>query len=218
MALGITGYGLTYLFERHVERRISTEIDTYLTQIAARLNFDEAGTPNLSSKLADPRFDKIYSGLYWQINNETSGKSARSRSLWDTQLTLPVDTPGFGTVHVHNSLGPQTSTLLVHERRLLYNTPGGEQIARLIVALDLAELKTMSSEFAAEVAIALLTLGMFLLLAGWIQVTIGLSPLSVIRKSVASIRSGAASRISSDMPREVSPLVDEVNDLLTAQE
>ncbi len=218
VALGLTGVVLTYLFERHVERRISTELDTYITQIAARLSFDAEGKPLLGGKLADPRFEKIYGGLYWQVNNETSNKSSHSRSLWDIALTLPVDTPGFGKVHIHTTKGPEGTHILVHERRLIFKSSLGDQICRIIVAIDLAELRAMASEFLYDVAISLFVLGLFLLLAGWIQVMIGLKPLSLIQKSIASIRSGKEARIDTIMPLEVTPLVDEVNSLLTAQE
>jgi len=218
LALSITGFGLTYLFERHVERRISTELDTYVIQMAARLSFGPSGKPLLGGKLADPRFDNIYSGLYWQINNETRGLVAHSRSLWDTKLNLPSDQPRYGQVHIHNLKGPQGTSLLAHERRLRFKTEAGEQSVRLVVALDRGELNKMVSDFVNDTAISLLFLGGFLLLAGWVQVTIGLNPLSLIRKSIAAIRSGAATRIDTDMPREVAPLAHEVNDLLTAQE
>ena len=88
IALGLTGWGLTYLFERHVARRIGVELDTYITQIAARVTFETDGRPVLADSLADPRFDRIYGGLYWQIDNETAKISTRSRSLWDTRLGL----------------------------------------------------------------------------------------------------------------------------------
>ena len=136
IALGITGFGLTYLFERHVERRIGAELDTYITQIASRLAFEPSGKPYLGDKLADPRFEKIYSGLYWQINNETANMAARSRSLWDTRLGLPDDIPDFGKVDVHQTAGPQQTVLLAHERRLRFKAANGEQIVRLVVAVD----------------------------------------------------------------------------------
>ncbi len=218
LALSLTGFGLTTLFERHVERRISLELDTYITQIASRLSFAPSGLPQLDDKLADPRFKKIYSGLYWQIHNETAGLSVRSRSLWDTQLNLPVDSPGFGKVHIHTTGGPQDTSLLVHERRLLFKSPKGQQVVRLLVAIHLDELKKMSSQFANEVLFSLLSLCLFLLFAGWVQIVIGLGPLSHIQKSIAAIRDGATTRMNSDMPSEVAPLANEINNLLEAQE
>ncbi len=218
LALVVTGYGLIYLFERHSERRLSAELDTYITQIAAGLVFDGTDTPHMTSKLADPRFEKIFSGLYWQINDETSGKSALSRSLWDTRLILPSDDLGLGKVHIHKLKGPQNSTILVHERRLQFSSATGKQSVRIVVGIDTAELQAMSIQFSYEVLIALVMLGVFLLIAGAVQVTIGLSPLKLVQKSIAEIRNGTSSRIETSMPVEISPLVHEVNDLLAAQE
>ena len=218
IALGLTGLGLTILFDRHVERRISAELDTYIAQIASRLSFDKTGKPLPGAKLADPRFEKIYGGLYWQINNETAGITSRSRSLWDTRLKLPVDIPDFGKVHVHTTTGPLNSSVLIHERRLRFNSPAGEQIIRLIVAIDRSELDRMSTDFASDVTIALLALCAFLLLAGWLQITLGLAPLSLIEKNIAAIRKGEALRMNTDLPDEVLPLAQEVNNLLKKQQ
>lgn len=218
IALAATGLVLATLFERHVERRIGRELDTYLAQIAASLLFDAAGQPTLDVGLADPRFDSIFGGLYWQVEDQTSALSARSRSLWDTRLALPADQLEFGKVHVHTLAGPQGSTLLVHERRLRFKAPPGEQVVRLAVAIDRAELSRSRAEFASDVAIMLLLLGGMLLLAGWVQIMIGLGPLSLVQASIKAIRSGARSRIDADMPREVMPLAEEVNNLLAAQE
>lgn len=218
LALGITGLGIVYLFERQVERRINTELSTYLNQITAGVSFLDSGDPILTSSLADPRFGKIYSGLYWQVSNETKQLSARSRSLWDIELTLPTDTPALGKVHIHTITGPKNATLLIHERRLLYKSPLGEQTLRLVVALDTVEFDIMSSTFSVEIMISLLVLAAFLLMAGWVQIVLGLKPLAQIQKSVAAIRAGTAARINDPLPGEVSPLVNEVNTLLAAQE
>ena len=218
LALGITGFGIVYLFDRQVERRINTELNTYLNQIAAGVKLSPTGEPVLTRTLADPRFSIVYSGLYWQIKNETSNLSTRSRSLWDVELSLPVDKPPFGKVHIHTIKGPEGSTLSIHERRLLYKSPIGEQTLRLVVALDMVDVNIMSSEFSLEILISLLILAGFLLIAAWIQIAVGLKPLKYIQKSIAAIRTGEETRITAPLPSEVLPLVTEVNDLLEAQE
>ncbi|MEH6474435.1 MAG: HAMP domain-containing sensor histidine kinase, partial [Sneathiella sp.] len=218
LALGVTGWGIVHLFERQVERRIDAELSTYLNQLAAGITFSDAGAPVVASSLADPRFEKIYSGLYWQILNETNQISARSRSLWDVALTLPTDNPTVGKIDVHTIKGPKKSTVLIHERRLIYKSPLGEQTVRLVVALDMVDFNIMSSKFTVEIVISLLVLAIFLLLAGWFQIAFGLKPLAQIQKSIATIRAGTATRINAGLPKEVSPLVNEVNELLAAQE
>ena len=218
LALAVAGFGLVLLFERHVERRVGSELNTYINQIAGRILFDENGSAGLDGTLADPRFGKVYSGLYWQITDEKLKGTRRSRSLWDTSLALPVDIPPLGAIHVHDIAGPQKARLLGHERRLVFDTGQGETILRLTVAIDRADVAALSAEFAEDVTLSLLLLAAVLILAGWIQVNVGLKPLSAIRRGLTAIRGGETDRLEIDVPLEIAPLVEEVNDLLDVQE
>ncbi len=218
VVLGLTGLGLVVLFERHVERRAGVELNTYLNQIAAKLAFDDSGKAHLIDDPGDPRFDSVFSGLYWQVEDEGSGKIVRSRSLWDTRIGLPEDMPPIGDIEVHAATGPDNSILLVHERRLIFSTSERENTARIAVAVDRVELKSATSAFATEVALALCTLGTVLIISAWVQVSVGLRPLRTIQTAIAAIREGKASRLKADVPTEITPLVDEVNGLLAAQE
>lgn len=218
VALAFAGIGLVLLFERHVERRIGAELDTYLNQMAARVVFSADGSFELQGTLADPRFDKIFSGLYWQIADETANSLTRSRSLWDTKLDLPGDMPAVGAIHVHDVPGPQDSQVLLHERRLAFDTPDGERILRLAVAIDRADVDALIADFAWDVAWSLLLLFAVLIAAAWAQVNVGLRPLAAIREGLAGIRDGRTDRLQIDVPSEIAPLVSEVNSLLDAQE
>ena len=218
VALAIAGIGLVVLFERHVERRLSAELDTYLNQMAARTVFGEDSTVALQGKLADPRFDKVFSGLYWQIENVGTKSFTRSRSLWDTKLDLPEDMPIVGTIHVHNIPGPENSQLLTHERRLVFEAPSGETILRLAVAIDRADVDALTAEYTWEVALSLLLIAAILILDGWVQVNVGLKPLDAIKEGLGCIRDGRSERLHVEVPTEIAPLVAEVNSLLDAQE
>jgi len=217
-ALAIAGIGLVLLFERHVERRIGSELNTYLNQMAARTIFDADGTATLGGKLADPRFEQVYSGLYWQIFDETTKRYSRSRSLWDTKLELPQDKPRLGLIEVHDTDGPQDTRLRAHERRLVFSAPQGERNLTLTVAIDHGVVAELSANFAAEVALSLLVLASFLILAGWMQINVGLRPLSAIRRGLTSIRGGNSDRLDIEVPSEIAPLVEEFNSLLDFQD
>jgi hypothetical protein len=80
-ALLIAGVSLVVMFERHVERRIGSELETYLSQIAAGVGVTRNGRVAFSHELADPRFNQPLSGLYWQIQDEERPTLLRSRSL-----------------------------------------------------------------------------------------------------------------------------------------
>ena len=155
LALLLAGLGIAWLFERHVERRAETELDTYIRQISAGVTFGAAGDIAFNRTLPDPRFAEPLSGLYWQIEDEEKGTVIRSRSLWDWVLKLPADVLDVGGVHRHLLEGPSGSTLLTRERSIAYQTPSGQRRLRISVALDRREIKAARAEFSRDVLAAL---------------------------------------------------------------
>ena len=218
IVLVVAGIGLTSLFSRHLERRVGAELDTHIAQLAGGLRIAEDGTLTLVREPADPRFARIYGGLYWQITDTTSGSVLRSRSLWDSALGLPADALEPGTIHVHDAAGQNGQQLLVHEQAFLVPVAGSDHEVRLSVALDRAELAALETDFAHDITPALALLGLFLLAGFSIQIGAGLRPLGSVRERLADIRAGRTTRLASDVPSEVAPLVDEINELLAAQE
>jgi signal transduction histidine kinase len=121
-------------------------------------------------------------------------------------------------VHAHRLPGPGDQQLLVRERRLILDTPGGGRALRLMVAIDQRELASARQAFAAGMLPYLGLMAAVLGGAIWLQLRIGLAPLESIRQGVGAIRSGSARRLPDDYPAEVMPLVQEVNALLAARE
>ncbi len=217
LALLVAGWGIVQLFERHVERRAASELDTYIRQISAGVTFDAEGRIGFSRTLPDPRFGEPLSGLYWQIEEDADSQILRSRSLWDGVLKLPADVLDVGSVHQHDLDGPSHAKLLTRERRVSYRAPKGLRGLRIAVALDTREIRAATAEFSWDVVIALGLLGAALLAAAWVQITFGLKPLNVLQQSVLAVRSGSKRHIDVIEPNEVMPLVLAVNSLLDAQ-
>jgi len=217
VALTVAGAGLTLLFERHVTRTIGDDLDVYLKQLVAGIDVDPQGQLVVNTPPADPRFTEPLSGLYWQVSGG-DGLLLRSRSLWDTALKLPADTPTPGEVHHHIIPGPAKARLLVSERQVLLTISGQRVPVRVAVATDLARVSVAASKFARDLALALALLGLVLAIATSIQVALGLRPLDALRRGVADIRSGQRRHLPVNVPVEVKPLVEEVNGLIDAQE
>lgn len=218
LVLVLAGLGLTSLFYRHIERRIGQELDTHIDQITAALRFSADGSIYLFRLPADPRFQQVYGGLYWQVSDRKSGMVIRSRSLWDTELDLPPDTLKPGRIHIHGGTGPRGRPLLVHEQVAIIRFHGEDHDIRVAVAIDRREITELSALFGRDVATALVILGCVLLAGFAIQIGAGLRPMRAIREGLNDIRSGKASRLSADVPEEIAPLVTEVNELLESQE
>lgn len=217
-ALLIAGLSLVALFERHVERRMGSELETYLNQIVANIGVAFDGRITFTHDLADPRFRQPLSGLYWQIQDDERPTLLRSRSLWDYVIELPGDELAFGAVHQHTLPGPAEQVVLVRERQIIFQPKTKERRLRIAVAVDQHDLLAARNAFAADMLPYLAMMAAVLVMAAWIQVRIGLAPLDAVRRGVTAIRSGAQRRLSRAYPDEVMPLVDEMNGLLEAQE
>lgn len=218
-ALLVTGLSLSALFARYLERRVGQELDTHLSQLIGGLRVDSPSGLSLQREPVDPRFQAVFGGLYWQVDDVTDGARLRSRSLWDTSLEVPDDRLQPGDTHVHETLGPQGSKLLLHETLVLLSAPDGDHRLRVLAAIDRMEISTLAIGFSRDLAPVLVILGGVLLLGFLLQIGEGLKPVRRVLSGVNAIRTGARTRLQADgVPAEVAPLVEEVNALLDAQD
>lgn len=215
IALALSGVGLTLLFERHVYRSQYADLDAQSRQLIGALSVAPDGHLAVGQDLRDPRYGEPYSGLYWQVT--APGRELRSRSLWDTTLPLAADTLPPGAVHHHQIVGPGGKWLLAAERPLLLPAQTGQVLARVVVASDLTRLREARNAFARDLIPALGLLAMVLALATWVQLSLGLRPLDLLRRRISELGDKPA-RLREDAPKEVLPLVRELNRLLAAHE
>lgn len=217
VALAIAGLAFTILFERHVKRSLADDLEVHLNQLLASIDVDASNQIVLRQQPSDPRFAEPLSGLYWQIGDD-GNQLLRSRSLWDTTISLPKDDPSPDEIHLHELSGPVNARILLIERLVRLAVGGRPAPVRVAVAVDLKRVTAAGSAFAADLIWALVLLGAVLAAATWIQVSLGLRSLDMLRGSVAAIRSARDLRLTSHVPTEVQPLVQEVNALLDARE
>ncbi|MGQ9371099.1 sensor histidine kinase [Azospirillum sp. ST 5-10] len=214
LALTLAGGVLSDLFHKHVQARFAAELATHLDQLAAGIEPGGDGAPTLPRPLSDPRFRRPLSGLYWQV--EGGGAVLRSRSLWDATLALPADALADGELHRHPVAGPGDQTLLALERTVLL--PDAPAPVRLVVAGDEAETAAAEAAFDRTLALSLAVLGLALIAAATVQVTVGLRPLARLRRELAAIRAGRRRRLPDDVPAEVRPLAADLNAVLDHDE
>ena len=221
VALVLAGLLLSSLFRDHVMRQFSQALTAQLDQITARLEFDAAGQPQIDPQtLSDPRWSRPYSGLYWQVDGagQVQQRGAlRSRSLWDSALSLPNDLLADGVVHVHEGAGPDGAALLLVERTVKRDGGGDDAVGtpwRLTVAADLRETVAAVERFNGVLAASLATLFVLLCAAALAQIAIGLAPLRALQRTLAGVRAGTSPRLDGRFPSEVQPLVDDFNAVL----
>lgn len=219
VALSLSGVFLAEQFREHVMRQFAAALTAQLDQVTARLDFDAGGQAQMDTTgLSDPRWSRPYSGLYWQIDGPGAAAAQRgvlrSRSLWDSVLTLPADLPGDGAVQQHQATGPAGAHLLVVERLLRHDGDNW----RVLVAGDLGPTAAAVAAFNGTLAVALLVLLGLLCLAALAQVALALAPLRALRRALLDIHEGRARRIGQRLPSELQPLADDLNALLERNE
>ena len=214
VALAIAGSGLIFLFERHVERRVARELTGYMNQLIAATSVAPDGTLSVAGGPYDPRFATPLSGLYWQVDTPGSTTTIRSRSLWESTLSLGNSAPADGALHTTEVAGPEDRRLFVVDR-VIHDASGKAFL--VAVAEDHRSVEVATSEFAAELVPSLAILAAVLILAMWLQVSVGLKPLERLRLAVSNVVSGDTARLEATVPTEVQPLADEINRLLDAQ-
>ena len=200
---------LSSIFRHHAETQFYHELDVHVEELQ-RLAHWQGDEVNLVSPFSDPRYEVPRSGYYWQIKRGDE-VALRSPSLGDSALVMPKDRPEVGVQpHRHRIEGP-TGTLFVAER---LERAANAEIVRFIVGTDKRELDEMVKSFNRILMLALAGLGVLLLAAAAGLVSLGLAPFEGLAKALRRLREGETSSVEGRFPREVTPLVDELNALL----
>jgi signal transduction histidine kinase len=175
----------------------------------------DSATPRLLQHPADPRYDIPLSGYYWQISAGNDAAPLRSASLWDFALS-PHQADG-DTQSFERLAGPNAQTLSAMTRRISVPTPTGEVSYLVTVAADRSVIDQSIEQFGTALAVALAILGIALMLAAYLQVRLGLAPLDGLRSGIEAIRLRDNTSMVGQYPREVQPLVSEIDALLASQ-
>lgn len=225
IAIAAGAVALSLSFRSALGAAEDARLEAWLHALVAALRIAPGGDVGLARGLGDPRFDQVFSGVYWQIESEDRIVAA-SRSLWDERLDLPID-PGSGTpahatetatATIHGSVeGPRRQRLrFVAERIVLQNLPpgSGDTALRVAVAADDDETRSAIARLDALLAVALGALAAGLAAAVVLQVRFGLAPLARLSRALDAVRAGERERLPEAGPRELAPLVASLNALL----
>lgn len=215
IALVAGGLILSAIFRNSVERSFDGRLNVLLHSLIATTEINDQGEIERGRGLSETRFDLAYSGWYWQIWPVAQRPALRSRSLFDQSLDLsPAERVSRNEVglKVFDAVGPENQPLRVVERRV--TLPGYDVPVSFAVAADRSEMDEEIQGFNVWLFASMAAMGAGLLVALLIQVRFGLRPLERVRKALAEIRSGRATKLDGEFPAEIEPLADELNGLL----
>jgi len=224
LGLAIGGYFLSNAFRSAVQDNFDTTLQVDLDGLIAAAEPDPQGGVVLEERFINRRFERVYSGLYWQVTPLDPGQKTVqiSHSLFDRSISI-IDPRKDGNLTWGYADGPDNQRLRVLARRVEFPItatarPDDSHAYTILVAGDVAEVEAEIRDFNGTLIWAFALLGLGLIAAIILQVRIGLQPLRRVRESLARIRDGKARRLEGRFPAEIAPLAGELNSLIQHSE
>ena len=209
------GYALDRVLTSAITRNFDDQLAYVLTSLIVSAEIGPEGEVMNTREPADQRFLEPGSGLYWQVSSKGQ-EPYPSRSLWDRRLAFGGDHNDRGIHSYDSAQFGRDEKLRIVERDV--TLPGSARHWRFQVAENREGLDEQITALRRTLlrSFALLALGLLVLAA--LQTVYGLRPLRRVREEIARMRSGRTNRVSSAMPIEVAPMVEELNALIAHNE
>src|SRR6201996_58722 len=221
LGLVVGGVVLSSIFRTSVESDFDARLKFDLDGLIAAADPGPAGQVTLQGRFTDPRFERVYSGWYWQIapdDKKLKSETQISRSLFDHTIKV-TDTASRGNVQWGHGVGPENAPMRIvwqHVEFPIADTPSplDTQSYRFLVAGDSTQVDNEIARFNSTLLWSFAVLGIGLIAAIYLQVRVGLIPLRRMRTALSRIRDGKARRLDDDFPAEIAPLAAELNGLI----
>jgi signal transduction histidine kinase len=223
LLLAVGGFVLSGIFRSTAQESFDDQLSFDMDGMIAAAETDAPDHVTLENRFADPRFERIFSGWYWQIVPEKQAGAEIppqvSRSLWDQTIAPRNLARGANNTLWGYADGPDGQQLRVLIRRIALPglTPDGAQETRLfqfLIAGDLTETEGDIARFNQILFWSFAVFGLGLIAATVLQVRIGLMPLRRVSEALARIREGRARQLEGEFPTEIEPLANELNGLI----
>jgi len=217
LGLIVGGVVLSNAFRMAAQNNFDNALLADMDGLIAAAEPDPNGGVMLAGRFLNHNFDRVYSGLYYQIKSGASGGQI-SRSLFDKDI-VPTGQTRKGALTWGTAPGPENQVLRVVSRRVdLTPDKSSDADYTFLVAGDMAEVERQTAEFNNTLFWSFLLLGAGLIGAILVQVKIGLLPLRRVSQALAKIRDGKARRLDGKFPTEIEPLASELNSLIQHSE
>jgi signal transduction histidine kinase len=219
LGLMVGGVVLSNAFRNAAEDSFDARLSVDMDGLIAAAEPDPEGGVMLQDRFVNHQFDRIYSGLYYQIKPLVAGPGGQiSRSLFDQILAVTGNVKR-GAVSYGFATGPENQHLRVLSRRVEFPISATPELNdtrayTFMVGGNLAAVDAESAAFNGTLFWSFLLLGLGLVVAVFLQVRIGLLPLRRLKEALARIRDGSAQRLEGKFPAEIEPLAVELNSLI----
>ncbi|MBP1850889.1 signal transduction histidine kinase [Rhizobium halophytocola] len=208
---------ISALYRQGAERSFNHLLHAQLFNVINSITIGDDGNLNGSPELGDLKFSQPATGFYWLVEPLGSFASVRltSTSLGVNSLPVPsvAEIPFDENYERFYELRDYAGNRLrVDETEVVLDN--SDQAARFRVTGNLNELEGEIARFERRLYIALAVFGIVGLALNAFGILSGLRPLKDAKQALERIRAGAANELEGNFPREILPLVNEVNALI----
>lgn len=220
-ALVIVAVVVALVFQQGALRRFDAGLSDLIDNLISGSTIEQGDV--IAPALTDQRALRAYSGRYWDIAEPLPDGGVRSlvpsRSLWDSELTVPKDLPARLKANPRKPIAFDAPGVQPGERLRVVarwtSLPGRDTPLVFMAAEDRRPIDREVRSSVTRIAIAFALLGLGLIIAVIVQVRVGLEPLFRLGQEVAEVRRGKSDRLVGAYPTELQPLTDELNALVT---
>lgn len=201
---------VSYAIKKQAESQLAERLEREGESLLAGMQFDATGALQVDAQRISTVYQRPFSGHYYMIF--ASKVTQASRSLWDVKLNLaPLKTDEKALYYTQ---GPEQQPLLV----VAHGYQKQQQTITIAMAENLAPIHANITRFQMLYAAISVVGLMILLVIQRIIVQNALLPLDVIKVNIEKLSRGEVSQIELNGPEEISPLIEQINRLLTGMQ
>lgn len=228
IALGLVGLALNAANHQGAVSALQARMESYVYLVLAAMEVDASGRFAIDEEFADPRLLQPGSGVYLRVEGggpgRASGNGLDSSLEWHSKSALGLQWPASGTSATVAAGAAEFREPAADGEFYSYRYGVGWQLEdgriqpfTVTVLVDPAEIREQTSAFRLGLWRSLGTAGAILVLAQVVLLVLMFRPLGRVASDVARVESGRAERLDGSYPRELEPLVRNVNRLLETE-
>lgn len=221
--LMIAGWSLQAFYRTETDQQLDLSLDDTLRTLAGAVNSEQGQIEVDDAKLPrDERFSLPLLGRYWAfIDLSTENEVVRTRkspSFFDEDAGVAADVrvealKQRGAVLHLDAPGPDDKQMRVGLQAVTF--PDRPEPLLLYAAIDRTSADASVGSFTLRLGIALGVLAVGLIGGVLVLIRYGLRPLHEIEDKLGDVRAGRRDKLDGEYPSELSPLVREINTLIT---
>lgn len=223
-ALLFTALSLILVYRASTYKIFDDPLINTIESLIAYVDTDPTdGTLKLSREPIDPSYQRGLSGRYWLIGELKSDGRIEpimgSTSLYGATLSLPLADANKvrtrqGDVVRSVAQGPDNEPLRLAMQSVIFPDMGDKPVV-ILAAADRRPAAQAVRRFSAIALGLMMLLALGLSVGIFMQVRLGLKPLFDLRDRVVDVRQGRLSSVEGKYPKEIKPLADELNSLIS---